>query len=54
MCQNQSPFTKAIHHQFLLLPVEYTASMKSLQALKSPAIPLTSFHEQMQLVFFNI
>jgi hypothetical protein len=33
------------HHQFLLRLVEHTASMKSFQALRSPAIPLTSFHD---------
>ena len=32
------------HHQILLLLVEHRASMKSFQALRSPAIPLTSFH----------
>ena len=32
------------HHQVLLLLVEHRASMKSFQALRSPAIPLTSFH----------
>jgi hypothetical protein len=30
-------------HQVLLLLVEHTASLKSFQALRSPAIPLTSF-----------
>jgi len=33
------------HHQFLLLLVEHRASMKSFQALRSPAIRLTSFHD---------
>ena len=33
------------HHQVLLLLVEHRASMKNLQALRSPAIPLTSFHD---------
>jgi len=33
------------HHQFLLLLVEHRASMKTFQALRSPAIPLTSFHD---------
>jgi hypothetical protein len=33
------------HHQALLLLVEHRASMKSYQALRSPAIPLTSFHD---------
>jgi hypothetical protein len=32
-------------HHFLLLLVEHRASMKSFQALRSPAIPLTSFHD---------
>src|SRR5215469_12501579 len=32
------------HYQVLLLLVEHRASMKSFQALQSPAIPLTSFH----------
>ena len=32
------------HHQVLLLLVEHRASLKSFQALRSPAIPLTSFH----------
>ena len=33
-----------LHHQDLLLLVQHRASMKSFQALRSPAIPLTSFH----------
>jgi hypothetical protein len=33
------------HHQILLLLVEQRASMKSFQALWSPAIPLTLFHD---------
>ena len=33
------------HHHFLLLLVEHRASMKSFQALQTPAIPLTSFHD---------
>ena len=33
-----------IHHWILLLLVEHRASMKSFQALRSPTIPLTSFH----------
>jgi len=33
------------HHQFLLLFMEHRASMKSLQTLWSPVIPLTSFHD---------
>ena len=32
------------HYQVLLLLVEHRASMKSFQALQSPAIPLTLFH----------
>jgi hypothetical protein len=31
--------------QFLLLFVKHRASMKSFQALRSPAIPLISFHD---------
>jgi len=38
--------TKEIdHHQILLLLVQHRATMKSFQALRSPAIPLTSFHD---------
>ena len=33
------------HHQILLRLVEHRASMKSFQALRSPAIPLPSFHD---------
>jgi hypothetical protein len=33
------------YHQVLLLLVEHRASMKSFQALRTPAIPLTSFHD---------
>jgi hypothetical protein len=33
------------NHQVLLLLVEHRASMKSFQALRSPAIRLTSFHD---------
>jgi hypothetical protein len=33
------------HYQFLLLLVEHRASMNSFQTLRSPAIPLTSFHD---------
>jgi hypothetical protein len=33
------------HHQVLLLLLGHRASMKSFQALRSPAIPLTSFHD---------
>jgi hypothetical protein len=32
------------HHRVLLLLVEHRASMKSFKALRSPSIPLTSFH----------
>ena len=34
-----------LDHHVLLLLVEHTASIKSFQALQSPAIPLTSFHD---------
>ena len=37
-------------HQILLLVVEHRASMKSFQALRSPAIPLTSFHDLLVLL----
>jgi hypothetical protein len=33
------------HHRVLSLLVEHRATMKSFQALWSPAIPLTSFHD---------
>ena len=33
------------NHQILLLLVGHRASMKRFQALRSPAIPLTSFHD---------
>jgi hypothetical protein len=33
------------HHRVLLLLMEHGASMKSFQALRSPAIPLTLFHD---------
>jgi len=39
------------HHQILVLLVEHRASMKSFQALRSPAIPLTSFHDLLVLLF---
>ena len=39
-----------IHHQILLLLVERGASTKSFQALRSPAIPLTSFHDLLVLL----
>ena len=38
------------HHQVLLLLVEHRASMKSFQALRSPAICLTSFHDLLVLL----
>ena len=38
------------HHQILLLLLEHRASMKSFQALRSPAIPLTSFHDLLVLL----
>ena len=41
------------HHQVLLLLVEHRASMKSFQALQSPAIPLTSFHD-LVLLFHSL
>jgi hypothetical protein len=34
-----------LHHQVRLLLVEHKASMKSSQALRFVAIPLTSFHD---------
>ena len=43
LCQYNST-THHHHHQILLLLVEHRASMKSFQALRSPGIPLTSFH----------
>ena len=44
---NQSRYHSqcTVCHQILLLLVEHRASMKSFQALRSPAIPLTSFHD---------
>ena len=36
---------EAFHHQVLLLLVKHKTSMKSFQALRSPVIPLTSFHD---------
>ena len=38
------------HHQILLFLVEPTASMKSFQALRSPPIPLTTFHDLLVLL----
>ena len=37
------------HHQILLLLVEHRAFMKSFQASRSPAIPLTLFHDLLVL-----
>ena len=49
ICRNGCPWAqlkqKYHHHQILSLLVEHRASMKSFQALRSPAIPLTSFHD---------
>ena len=42
-------FNYIIIKSFLLL-VEHRASMKSFQALRSPAIPLTSFHDLLVLL----
>ena len=41
------------HHQILLLLVEHRASMKSFQALRSPAIPLTYFHDLLVLLILS-
>ena len=38
------------HHHILSLLVEHRASMKSFQPLRSPAIPLTSFHNLLVLL----
>ena len=38
------------HHQILLLLAEPRASLKSFQAFRSPAIPLTSFHDLLVLL----
>ena len=38
------------HHQILLLLEEHKASMRSFQALRSPAIPFTSFHDLLVLL----
>jgi len=38
------------HHQILLLLVEHRVSMKNFQALPSPAVPLTSFHDLLVLL----
>jgi len=45
--------TVLYHHQFLLLPVEHRASMKSFQALRSPAIPLISFCDLPVFLIFS-
>ena len=42
------------HHQILLLLVEHRSSMKSFQAMRSSAIPLTSFHDLLVLISFSI
>ena len=42
------------HLQILLLHVEHRASMKSFQALQSPAVPLTSFHDLVLLISSSI
>ena len=38
------------YHQILSLLVQHRTSMKSFQALRSPAIPLTSFHDLLVLL----
>jgi len=47
--QRFSPYRALIHyqhhHRVLLLLVDHRASMKSFHALRSPSIPLTSFHD---------
>jgi hypothetical protein len=42
---------KGHHHQFFLLLVEHRASMRRFQALRSPAIPSTSFHDFLYFLF---
>ena len=42
-------FHLQLYHQILLLLVQHRASMKSFQALRSSAIPLTSFHDLLVL-----
>ena len=42
------------NHQVHLLLVEHKASMTSFQALRSPAIPLTSFHDFLALISSSI
>ena len=39
------------HHLILLLLVEHRASIKGSQALRSPAIPLTSLHDLLVLLY---
>ena len=41
------------HHQILLLLVEHRASVKSFQTLRSPAIPLTSYHDLLVLLILS-
>jgi len=41
-------------HQILLFLVEHRASTKSFQALRSPAIPLTSFHNFLVLLIYPL
>ena len=43
-------YTVTYHHQILLLLVEHRASVKNFQALRSPAIHLTSFHDLLVLL----
>ena len=38
------------HHQILLFLAEHRACMKSFQSFRSPAIPLTSFHDLLVLL----
>ena len=38
------------HHQFLSLLVHHRTSMKSSHSLRSPAVPLTSFHDHLVLL----
>ena len=48
--KNNSGHSAYHHHQILLLLVEHRASMKSFQALQSPASPLTSFRDLLVLL----
>jgi hypothetical protein len=51
--KNTSPFIH--HHQVVLLLAEHRASMKSLQAWRSPAIPLPSFlHLPVPLISYSL